>query len=86
MEPEHSQGRVHIVDDDASLRVAMGRSLTQAGYTVTTCATAQHLLDNLPTGNEPGCIILDIRLPETWTALPCSGDWANSAPRCLSSS
>ncbi len=63
MEPEHSQRRVHIVDDDASLRVAMGRSLTQAGYTVTTCATAQHLLDNLPTGNEPGCIILDVRLP-----------------------
>ena len=63
MEPEHSQRRVHIVDDDASLRVAMGRRLTQAGYTVTTCATAQHLLDNLPTGNEPGCIILDVRLP-----------------------
>ena len=63
MEPEHSQGRVHIVDDDASLRVAMGRRLTQAGYTVTTYATAQHLLDNLPTGDEPGCIILDVRLP-----------------------
>ena len=63
MEPEHSQRRVHIVDDDASLRVAMGRSLTQAGYTVTTHATAQHLLDNLPTGDEPGCIILDVRMP-----------------------
>ncbi len=63
MEPEHSQGRVHIVDDDASLRVAMGRRLTQAGYTVTTHATAQHLLDNLPTGDEPGCIILDVRMP-----------------------
>ena len=64
MEPEQSQGRVHIVDDDASLRVAMGRRLTQAGYTVTACATAQHLLDNLPTGDEPGCIILDVRMPD----------------------
>ena len=64
MEPEQSQGRVHIVDDDASLRVAMGRRLTQAGYTVTTYATAQHLLDNLPTGDEPGCIILDVRMPD----------------------
>ena len=63
MEPEHSQGRVHIVDDDASLRVAMGRRLTQAGYMVTTYATAQRLLDNLPTGDEPGCIILDVRMP-----------------------
>jgi RNA polymerase sigma factor (sigma-70 family) len=64
VEPEQSQGRVHIVDDDASLRVAMGRGLTQAGHTVTTYATAQHLLDNLPTGDEPGCIILDVRMPD----------------------
>jgi len=64
VQPELSLGRVLIVDDDASLRVAMGRRLTQAGYTVTTYATAQHLLDNMPTGNEPGCIILDIRLPD----------------------
>jgi FixJ family two-component response regulator len=62
--PEQSQGRVHIVDDDASLRVAMGRCLTQAGHTVTTCATAQHLLDNLPTSDERGCIILDVRMPD----------------------
>ena len=41
----------------------MGRRLTQAGYTVTTYATAQHLLDNLPTGDEPGCIILDVQMP-----------------------
>jgi FixJ family two-component response regulator len=64
VQPELSLGRVLIVDDDASLRVAMGRRLTQAGYTVTTYATAQHLLDNMPTGDEPGCIILDIRLPD----------------------
>jgi len=41
----------------------MGRRLTQAGYTVTACATVQHLLDNLPTGDEPGCIILDVQMP-----------------------
>ncbi len=49
---------------NASLtETAQHDSLTQAGYTVTTYATAQHLLDNLPTGDEPGCIILDVRLP-----------------------
>jgi len=63
VEPEHSQGRVHNVDGVPSLRVAMGRRLTQAGYTVTACATVQHLLDNLPTGDEPGCIILDVQMP-----------------------
>ena len=72
MQPELSLGRVLIVDDDASLRVAMGRRLTQAGYTVTTYATAQHLLDNMPTGNEPGCIIPTFGY-RTWTARPCSG-------------
>jgi RNA polymerase sigma factor (sigma-70 family) len=41
----------------------MGRRLTQAGYTVTTYATARHLLDNMPTGDEPGCIIIDVQMP-----------------------
>ena len=40
---------VHIVDDDASFRTAMERRLTKAGYEVATYASAQHLLDRLPT-------------------------------------
>jgi FixJ family two-component response regulator len=64
VQPELSLGRVLIVDDDASLRVAMGRRLTQAGYSATTYATAQALLDNMPSDDGPGCIILDVRLPD----------------------
>ena len=56
-------GRVHIVDDDASFRKAIERHLRYAGYEVETYASAQHLLDRLPSESEPGCILLDVRLP-----------------------
>ena len=42
------QGCVHIVDDDAAFATAMERRLTHAGYGVATHASAQHLLDHLP--------------------------------------
>ena len=57
------QGCVHIVDDDASFRTAMERRLKHAGYEVATYASAQHLLDRLPSESEPGCILLDVRIP-----------------------
>ena len=56
-------GRVHVVDDDASFRTAIERRLTLAGYQVATYASAQHLLDCRPDENEPGCILLDVRIP-----------------------
>jgi RNA polymerase sigma factor (sigma-70 family) len=58
------QACVHIVDDDASFRTAMERRLKHAGYEVATYASAQHLLDRLPSEGEPGCILLDVRIPE----------------------
>ena len=57
------QGCVHIVDDDASFRTAMERRLKKAGYEVATYASAQHLLDRLPSESVPGCILLDVRIP-----------------------
>jgi RNA polymerase sigma factor (sigma-70 family) len=54
---------VHIVDDDASFRVAMERRLKQAGYDVAIYPSAQDLLDRLPSENEAGCILLDVRIP-----------------------
>ena len=58
------QGCVHIVDDDASFRTAMERRLKHAGYDVATYASAQHLLDRLPSESIPNCILLDVRIPE----------------------
>jgi RNA polymerase sigma factor (sigma-70 family) len=56
-------GFVHIVDDDASFRTAMERRLTKAGYEVATYASAEHLLDRLPSDSVLGCILLDLRMP-----------------------
>ena len=55
--------RVHIVDDDDSFRTAMARRLKNAGYDVAVYPSAQDLLDRLPNENEPGCILLDVRIP-----------------------
>ena len=57
------QGFVHIVDDDASFRTAMERRLKHAGYEVATYASAEHLLDHLPSDSVLGCILLDVRIP-----------------------
>jgi FixJ family two-component response regulator len=57
------QGCVHIVDDDASFRTAIERRLKLAGYEVATYASAEHLLDRLPSENVPGCVLLDVRMP-----------------------
>jgi len=56
-------GRIHIVDDDASFRTAIERRLTLAGYQVATYPSAQQLLDSPPDETEPGCILLDVRIP-----------------------
>jgi len=54
---------VHVVDDDASFRIAIERRLKKAGYDVSTYGTAQQLLDRLPGDNAPGCILLDVQIP-----------------------
>jgi FixJ family two-component response regulator len=55
-------GRVHVVDDDAGFRAAIERRLKHAGYEVATYSSAQQLLDLLPNGNEPSCIVLDVQM------------------------
>jgi RNA polymerase sigma factor (sigma-70 family) len=57
-------GTVHVVDDDASFRTAIERHLKKAGYAVATYPSAQQLLDRLPDETEPGCILLDVRIPD----------------------
>jgi RNA polymerase sigma factor (sigma-70 family) len=41
----------------------MERRLTKVGYVVATYASAQDLLDGLPSESELGCILLDVRIP-----------------------
>lgn len=55
---------VHLIDDDASLRVALGRLLSAAGYEVRSYAAAGDYLVPDP-DDEPGCLLLDLLLPGT---------------------
>lgn len=53
---------VHIVDDDDSMRVALARLLSAAGYEARTYASAG---DFLIAADEPpsGCLLLDLHMP-----------------------
>lgn len=53
---------VLVVDDDPSVRRALGRLLRSAGFEVTTFASGAELLAHEPP-SPPGCVVLDIRLP-----------------------
>ncbi len=57
-------GTVHIVDDDALFLTAMERRLKVAGYDVVTYPSALQLLDRIPDQSEPGCILLDVQIPD----------------------
>jgi FixJ family two-component response regulator len=52
---------VHVVDDDASFRVAIARLLGASGYQVALYGSASELLEKLP-GGDPGCILLDVKM------------------------
>src|SRR5271163_2380394 len=53
---------IHVVDDDSSLRAAMIELLDAAGFRARGYAsTGEFLLK--PPDDEPGCLLLDVRLP-----------------------
>src|SRR4051794_26644152 len=53
---------VYVVDDDASVREAVGRLVRSAGRKVEAFASAQEFLAR-PSAHVPGCLILDVQLP-----------------------
>jgi FixJ family two-component response regulator len=59
---DHIDAVVHIVDDDASMRTALTRLLTLAGYLVKSYASAGEFLVAEP-DTLPGCLVLDLDLP-----------------------
>jgi len=52
---------ISIVDDDLSVRRALGRLVKAAGYPVETFASAHEFLDSSPSGRT-ACLVLDIHL------------------------
>ena len=55
--------RVLVVDDDRSLRDAVRRALTLAGYEVDVAEGGQHGLTRIATGS-PDAVVLDIGMPD----------------------
>jgi FixJ family two-component response regulator len=55
-------GTIHIIDDDASVRAALQRVLSSAGYRTRCYAAAGDYLLPAP-DPEPGCLLLDLQLP-----------------------
>ena len=54
---------VLVVDDDVSVREALGSLIQSAGLRVETFASAQEFLARPPI-DAPGCLVLDVRLPD----------------------
>lgn len=56
---------VHVVDDDAAFRKALGRLLGALGFQVSLHEGAAEFLAQLPLlAREPGCILLDVDMPQ----------------------
>jgi two-component system response regulator FixJ len=54
---------VHLVDDDEAIRRSAGFMLKTSGYKVKTYASGVELMKDAR-DLEPGCILLDVRMPE----------------------
>jgi FixJ family two-component response regulator len=54
---------VYVVDDDESVRSSLRRLLSSVGFSVEVFESARAFLD-APRGDAPGCVILDVQMPE----------------------
>ncbi|MEM8814789.1 MAG: response regulator transcription factor [Pseudomonadota bacterium] len=63
MYTEQSEARVFIVDDDASIRVAMQALMESVDLPHEILASADNFLEKYGDDPKPGCLVLDIRMP-----------------------
>ena len=54
---------VFVVDDDPSVRRAVGRLVRSAGFKVETFASAEEFLNRPPTSDPCRCLVLDVYMP-----------------------
>ena len=54
---------VFVVDDDPSMRRALERTITSAGWVVQTYGLGETFLDAYDP-SQPGCVVLDLRMPQ----------------------
>ena len=60
--PQTLAHTVFVVDDDASVRQALGRLIRADGWDVRIFASGKLFLDAMKR-EEPGCVVMDIRMP-----------------------
>lgn len=58
------QPNIYIVDDDDHVRRALGRLLGAHGHLARTFASAGDFLQEVDLENEPGCVVLDLQMPD----------------------
>lgn len=61
--PGAGQATVFVVDDDASVRLALTRLIGSAGYAVQAFGSAAEFLNNNYQTAGPACVVLDVRMP-----------------------
>ena len=61
MTPAHAL--VHVIDDELSMRKAIGRLLESEGYSVAMFAGAREFLAR-PSHGGPSCVVVDLNMPE----------------------
>lgn len=54
---------IAVIDDEASVRMALGRLIRAAGFDVDTYATGADFLHALER-RRPDCVVLDLRMPD----------------------
>jgi FixJ family two-component response regulator len=62
-ETQNAKGTVYVVDDDDGMRRALALLLGTVGFDTHAYARPREFLANLKP-DEPGCLVLDIRMPE----------------------
>src|SRR5258707_12209546 len=55
--------RVALVDDDASVRKALGRLLSASSFDIKTYGSAQEFLKSIK-GDLPQCLVVDLHMPD----------------------
>jgi CheY-like chemotaxis protein len=57
------RGLIMVIEDDESIRAALGQALIEEGYLVLTAENGRQGLDLLRSGPLPGLILLDLMMP-----------------------
>ena len=57
------ESTVHVVDDDESFLMALSRLLRASGFPTRTYSSAREFLAQR-CGDEPGCVVADLRMPD----------------------